>query len=70
MDGGLQPSLVPVLELSDVVQELDHHGRVLVVDVLLFNLALQFLAKLVAGQRPVDEGCWFFLIKFIQLFAA
>jgi len=34
---------------------------------LLLDLSLQFFTQLLAGQRPVDEGRWLFLVKFEQL---
>ena len=55
LDGGAQAGLVSVVELTGVVQELDHHWSVLPVDFLLVDSSHVLLADLSSSERSVDE---------------
>ena len=53
---GRQPGLIPVIQLSGVIDKLHHEWRVLPIEFLFRDLAHKALAELATGQGTVDEG--------------
>lgn len=69
LDSGLQPCLVPIIQLSGIIQEFDHHRQVFVIYIFLLSSSHDLFSELFPIQWPVYEHSWLLLIEFKKLFS-